>query len=218
MKSVLEFDSIELEFGYRKILSSVAMSCVTGEIVGLLGRNGSGKSCLMKIVFGYMNCEFKSVRINKQPISQGGLNKMIGYLPQENLIPSHIKIGDVIETFEIDRLKIFDLIPFAKDWLNLKPDQCSGGSLRLLESLLILLSKKPFCILDEPFSGVMPIHIETLKEVILKEKETKGIIISDHLYRHVKSIANRTYVLANGQTYLIQRDDQLVKHGYLNEV
>jgi ABC-type multidrug transport system ATPase subunit len=218
MKSLLEFDSIELEFGFRKILSSVAMSCATGEIVGLLGRNGSGKSCLMKIVFGYMNCDFKSVRINKQPIRHGELNKMIGYLPQENLIPAHVKIGDAIESFEIDKQKIVDLIPFAKDWLNLKPDQCSGGSIRLLESLVILLSKKPFCILDEPFSGIMPIHIETLKGVILKEKEKKGIIISDHLYRHVKNIATKTYVLSNGQTYLIQNDDQLVKYGYLNEV
>ncbi len=218
MKSVLEFDSIELEFGFQKILSSVAMSCSTGEIVGLLGRNGSGKSCLMKIVFGYMNCEFKSVRINKLSIQHGELNKMIGYLPQENLIPSHVKVGDAIESFEIDSQKILDAIPFAKDWLNLKPDQCSGGSLRLLESLLILFSKKPFCILDEPFSGIMPIHIETLKEVLQSEKKKKGIIISDHLYRHVKSIANRTYVLAQGQTYLIQSDDQLVKHGYLNEI
>ena len=174
MKSVLEFDSIELEFGFQKILSSVAMSCSTGEIVGLLGRNGSGKSCLMKIVFGYMNCEFKSVRINKLSIQHGELNKMIGYLPQENLIPSHVKVGDAIESFEIDSQKILDAIPFAKDWLNLKPDQCSGGSLRLLESLLILFSKKPFCILDEPFSGIMPIHIETLKEVLQSEKKKKG--------------------------------------------
>ncbi len=218
MKSTLEFDSIELEFGLRKILSSVAMRCSTGEVVGLLGRNGAGKSCLMKIVFGCLTCDFKSVQINKKSIAHRELNKMIGYLPQENLIPSHVKIGDAIEAFEIDEGVMVSIIPFIRDWLNLKPDQCSGGSLRLVESLLILLTKKPFCILDEPFSGIMPIHIETLKEIIQNEKEKKGIIISDHLFRHVKNVSDRIYVLSNGQTYPIQSDDQLVKYGYLSEV
>jgi lipopolysaccharide export system ATP-binding protein len=218
MKSLLEFDSIELEFGFQKILSSVAMRCMTGEVVGLLGRNGSGKSCMMKIVFGYTNSDFKSVRIDKQAVPHKRLNKMIGYLPQENLIPSYLKISEAIAAFKIEQQRILEIIPFVKDSLNLKPNQCSGGSLRMVETLLILLSEKAFCILDEPFSGIMPIHIEMLKEVIQNERRKKGIIISDHLYRHVKSVSDRMYMLANGQTYPIQSDDQLVKYGYLNEV
>ncbi len=218
MKSVLEFDGVELEFGFRKILSSVSMRCSTGEVVGLLGRNGAGKSCLMKIVFGSMNCSFKSVRIDKQWLPDKRLSKMIGYLPQENLIPLHLKVRDAIECFEIDPKQLTDILPFVSDCLDLNPIECSGGSLRLVESLLILLGNKPFCILDEPFTGIMPIHIETLKSLILKEKEKKGIIISDHLYRHVKSISDRLYVLANGQTYPIQSDHELVRYGYLHEL
>lgn len=105
----------------------------------------------------------------------------------------------------------------AKELLNLKPNQCSGGTLRIIETLLILLSPAPFCILDEPFSGVMPIHIEILKEIIQTQKQQKGVILTDHLYRHVTNIADRMYVLSNGQTYPIKSADQLVYYGYINQ-
>lgn len=219
MKSTLEFDSIQLEFGLHKVLSSVAMKCETGEVIGLLGRNGSGKSSLMKIVFGSMSSEFRSVRINKIPVIGSAFHqRQISYLPQEALIPSYLSIRKAITYFGIEEENVCDLFHPAKEVLNLKPNQCSGGTLRIIETLLILLSPAPFCILDEPFSGVMPVHIETIKEIIEKQKQRKGIIITDHLYRHVTDIADRMYVLSSGQTYPISSPDQLIYYGYLNQV
>lgn len=219
MNQILEFDSISLNFGLQTILSSVAMHCETGEVVGLLGRNGSGKSCLMKVVFGCLNAEFKSIRINKSALCGNYLpQKLIGYLPQENLIPSYLSIRTAIKSFGVQLDQIIGLIPVIKDWLNLKPYQCSGGSLRLLEAMIILLADRPFCFLDEPFSGLMPVNVELVRDVINIEKKRKGILISDHLHRHVRSIADRIYILSNGQTYLMKDEEQLVKYGYLNEI
>jgi ABC-type lipopolysaccharide export system ATPase subunit len=201
MKSTLEFDSIQLEFGLHKVLSSVAMKCETGEVVGLLGRNGSGKSSLMKIVFGSMSSEFRSVRIDKVPVIGNAFHKrQISYLTQEALIPSYLSIRKAMNYFGVSEESVCGAFPPAKEVLNLKPNQCSGGTLRIIETLLVLLSPASFCILDEPFSGVMPVHIESIKEIIQKQKQHKGIIITDHLYRHVTDIADRMYVLSNGQT------------------
>lgn len=218
MNSTLEFDSIQLEFGLHKVLSSVAMKCETGEVVGLLGRNGSGKSSLMKIVFGSMSSEFRSVRINKVPVMGSEFQKrQISYLPQGALMPSSLTLRKAMNYFGVSEESVCDTFPPAKEVLNLKPNQCSGGTLRIIETLLILLGPAPFCILDEPFSGIMPIHIETIKEIIRKQKQHKGIIITDHLYRHVTNIADRMYVLSSGQTYPISSPDQLVYYGYLNQ-
>jgi lipopolysaccharide export system ATP-binding protein len=64
MKNILEFDSLDLRFDGRRILSGTYIKCQQGEVVGLLGRNGSGKSSLMKVVFGTLGVEHKSVRVN----------------------------------------------------------------------------------------------------------------------------------------------------------
>jgi ABC-type multidrug transport system ATPase subunit len=216
MKNVLEFDSLDLSFEDRKILSSIYMRCQQGEIVGLLGRNGSGKSSLMKVVFGILSAEHKSIRLNDIAL-HGDYNRqrIIAYLPQDKLIPSFISLRTAFSLFKVDRDKIVTAVPQVKDHLNLKSDQLSGGMLRLIEVLLILFSPSPFCMLDEPFTGLMPVHIETLKSILRTTKQSKGIIISDHMHRHVTELSDRLYLLANGKTYEIKAKERLVELGYL---
>lgn len=217
MKHVLEFDSLELSFQTRSILSSVYMKCEVGEIVGLLGRNGSGKSSLMKIVFGSLKGSHQSIRIDGKRLPTNHLNKrVIGYLPQESLIPPFITIRKTFKLFGIDEEEIIIEFPEIKDFLELKPPQISGGYQRIIEAILILKSKGNFCILDEPFSGLMPVHVEKLKQIITTEKAKKGIIITDHMYRHVLSITDRLYLLSNGKTYLVTSEEDLIARGYVN--
>ncbi|MBT1703617.1 ATP-binding cassette domain-containing protein [Chryseosolibacter indicus] len=217
MPHTLEFDSIELSFDTRNILSSIYMRCQTGEVVGLLGRNGSGKSCMMKVVFGAMNAEHKSVRIDGVSLQGNYAGKrLISYLPQEGLIPSYITIKKAFEFFNITIKQVEKDLPEVLQFLHYKPRELSGGYLRLIEAFLVLKSNAPFCILDEPFSGIMPLHVERLIEIINEEKKTKGIIITDHLYRHVTSIADALYVLSNGKLYKIKDKEQLVTLGYIS--
>lgn len=219
MKNILEFDSLDLSFDGRKILSGIYMLCQQGEVVGLLGRNGSGKSTLMKVVFGTLGAEHKSVRINGNSLQGDYLRKRtIAYLPQDKLLPSYVSLRTAFSLFKVDIDKIISDIPQVKDFINFKSEELSGGWLRLIEAVLILYSPSPFCILDEPFTGLMPIHIETLKGIIEKSKHEKGIIISDHMHRHVTELSDRLYLLANGKTYEIKDRARLVELGYLHSL
>ena len=95
------------------------MSCSTGQIVGLLGRNGSGKSCLLQVVFGTMRGEFNSVLINISALIGNYLEKkVIAYLPQINLLPSFLSFEKAIELYEADWNKIVKPFPELKDCLR----------------------------------------------------------------------------------------------------
>lgn len=215
-KQILEFDGIELSFGSHLILSSIYMKCETGKIIGLMGRNGSGKSSLMKIVFGSMKSSNQSIRINGFPlIGNYQQDKFISYLPQEGFIPQKLTIAKALNHYEINSQSLIDFFPDFNIHIQNTVRELSGGYLRLLETFLILKSPHPFCLLDEPFSGLMPLHIEGLKQLIAEVKPTKGIILLDHMYCHTMEMADDIYLLSNGKTYLIKDREELVFRGYL---
>ena len=219
MMHTLEFDSLYLEFDLRKVLSNVYMKCQTGQVVGLLGRNGSGKSCLMKIVFGTMRAEHKSIRIDGHYYAGNTLKETrIRYLPQENFLPKFLTLKQALDLYKIPPKELILHFPEFENFLNLKSEELSGGYRRLAEVIMILKTPSWFSILDEPFSGLMPVHIETLIEILNKEKLKKGIIITDHLHRHITNLADQLFVLSNGQTYKITHPDQLIKLGYFPEI
>ena len=88
----LHVDSIEKSLDSKKILKDIYLSCETGEILGILGRNGSGKSILLKIIFGTMTAENKFVRVGTKVIKKISDNKnLIHYLPQNHFLPNHIR-------------------------------------------------------------------------------------------------------------------------------
>lgn len=91
----------------------------------------------------------------------------------------------------------------------------SGGERRILECYIILRGHTRFVLLDEPFFQIAPLHISTLQELIRQEAQTKGILLTDHVYRHVIDIADHLYVMANHQTYLAHGREDLVRYGYL---
>ena len=149
MKHTLEFDSLELSYNTRSILSGIYMKCEVGEVVGVLGRNGSGKSSMMKIVFGSLKGSHQSIRIDGEPLPPNHLSKkLIGYLPQEHLLPSFISIRKAFRLFGIEEDEIITDFPEVKAFLPFNSKQLSGGYQRIMEALLILKSKAQFCILD----------------------------------------------------------------------
>ncbi|HRZ98720.1 MAG TPA: ATP-binding cassette domain-containing protein, partial [Paludibacter sp.] len=203
MINTLEIDSVILEFGSKRVLQNVYLKCETGKITGLLGRNGSGKSCLMNIMYGELIPNDKSIRFNGKSFIDNKRNPQdLRYLPQFSFIPKSLSIQNIFADFGLDFSDFETLFPDFKSFFNVKLRNVSGGERRIIEIYTILASNTKFCMLDEPFSQVMPIYIDTIKNLIVREKQNKGIIITDHLYKHIVDICDDLYVINNGKTYL----------------
>ncbi|WP_316832025.1 ATP-binding cassette domain-containing protein [Pedobacter aquatilis] len=211
----LFIDSVTHQFNQQKVLNGVFISCKTGEIVGLLGRNGTGKSTLLKIIFGSLKADFKHLRINNQVINKSYKSGKIAYLPQDNFIPPKLSVEAAIEIFcKHHKQKILE-IEFVAQNLKKRFRDFSGGESRLLEALIVIYSDADFILLDEPFSQLAPLLAEEIKLHINKLKPDKGFIITDHYYQSILDTADRIILLHNGANYQVNSADDLILHGYL---
>lgn len=217
-KNILEADSVYLEYNTRTILSDIYVRAETGKVTGFLGRNGCGKSSLMGVIFGSLKGNFQSVRLNKQyQKSLLTVPDAIRYLPQKTFIPKQLHIKQICNLFEVSLRDIINEFSIFEKYQHQKLGALSGGEIRLFEAVVVLLSGAKFVILDEPFSHIMPLHVEQLKEIINREKHKKGIIITDHLYKHIMEVSDDLYLIRDGKTFKIHVHDDLVKYGYLLE-
>jgi ABC-type multidrug transport system ATPase subunit len=215
MKNILEVDSVILEFDKKRVLQNVYLKSETGKVTGLLGRNGTGKSCLMKILFGELVPNDKSIRINgKSLISSYRSPNDLRYLPQTKFIPDYLTIKRIFNDFKLDFADLISHFPEFEKYFRVKLKNLSQGERRIIEIYLILVSQTKFCMLDEPFSHVMPIHVDTIKKLISREKENKGIILTDHLYKHIIDICDNIYVIQGGKTYLTNNIKDIENLGY----
>lgn len=218
MRDTLEVDSIILEFGAKRVLQDVYLKSETGKITGILGRNGSGKTCLMNIIYGELDTNEKSVRLNGKAIFNGFREPgNFRYLPQFSFIPGNLKVDRIFKDFELDFSQFTDYFPGFDKYYKMKLHRLSSGEQRIIEIYSILASRTKFCMLDEPFSQIMPVHLDTLKTILKNEKKNKGIIITDHLYEHVTEMSDDLYVIANGKTYLTRDLNDLKLLGYTNK-
>lgn len=215
MTNILEIDSVILEFDSRRILQNVYLKSETGKITGLLGRNGTGKSCLMKILFGELLPNDKSIRINGNSLVTSYRSpKDLRYLPQTRFIPKSMTIKRVFCDFNLDFNDLVINFPEFEKLYKSKLANLSGGERRIIEIYTILTSQTKFCMLDEPFSQVMPIHAEVIKRLILREKANKGVIITDHMYKYIIDICDDLYIINDGKTYLTKSIEDIETLGY----
>ena len=214
MIHILEADGIQLEFDGKKILSDIYVQCKTGKITGLLGRNGAGKSCLLKIIHGSLKAE-KSVRIDKQSANEAFKQpRLLVYLPQFNFIPAVLSLKRIFKDFEIDYALFEKRFPeFAFKYTS-SIGKLSGGERRLIELYVIIKTASRFALLDEPFTHLNPVQIEKVKDLLVEEKEKKGILLTDHMYRQVIAICDNLYVLVNGKTYTARSIEDIETLGY----
>jgi ABC-type multidrug transport system ATPase subunit len=216
---LLEADSIWLEYSGRKVLQNIYIKVEKGEVVALVGRNGTGKSSLMKMIFGNLRGQNQSVRVNgnylKFPYKHSNL---IRYLPQGPLVPRSLTVEECFRFYEADQSVACHYFPELNNWLPVKTGDLSGGQLRLVEVLLVLLSPVHFVLLDEPFSQLAPIVVEKLVALIREVKENKGILLADHQYETVIALCERTYLIVPvGRSILLNEvRKELADYGYLN--
>lgn len=216
---MLKVDSVQLAYDGRKILQDVYLDCKPGEIVGMLGRNGCGKSSLLKVIFGTLKPDYKYISINDEYIDKAYLHNRIAYLPQHHYLPRSLNIKSLAKMLVDARdWDEFAAYPIYQNHYHKVAGELSGGELRQLETLMILYSKADYILLDEPFTHISPIQADDFKAILRKRANTKGIVITDHQYYNILEISDRLILIENGCTKRITEHAQLVTYGYLSNI
>jgi ABC-type multidrug transport system ATPase subunit len=217
-KHLLEIDSVQKNVGLQSIISDVYLKCETGDIIGILGRNGCGKSTLLKIIFGIVPADFKFVRIDGVvQLKPEALFQEISYLHQDSCIPRSLSVKKAIQlSIPKEQLHDFYADEMIQDIANTKIGHLSGGELRYLEIKLVLRNPSKFILLDEPYNGLSPLMAEKINQLILDNASQKGIIITDHNYQNVISVATQLTLMKQGKLHYLKDKMELVEKGYLN--
>lgn len=212
---VLEIDSVYLKFDYQEVLNSIYLKCETGKITGILGSNGSGKSSLLKIIFGSLLPQTKSLRVNSKTILKPYLSTgEINYLPQFHFVPDNLRVKTAFQLFGNDFHEFTNYFPSFEVIESTKFKNLSGGEKRIIETFLILKSPGKFALLDEPFSHIAPVHINTIIDLIQDQKPKKGIIITDHMYKYVTELSDDLYLLKDGWNRKVKNLSELEFYKY----
>ncbi len=214
--SVLKLEKVSLKFGKKTILDSLNLNLNDGQILGLLGPNGVGKSTIFNLITGLIAPDYGSIVINSEivnkfPIYQRTLKFKIGFVPQyggffhdltvhENLKAiSEITINDVsVRNEKINSLiSKFELDPIR----DIKAKLLSGGQRKKLVIAIALISDPKILLLDEPFAALDVMTIKILQEIIVKLQSINNIsvILCDHQARDLLQCVDTAAIIHNGR-------------------
>lgn len=197
---ILELDNVELYFKSKIILSGIYLQAESGKITCITGLNGSGKSSLLRIIFGDLIPKYHLLRIDGKPhLKPLYTSGLVKYLPQDHFIPKSLKIREAFQFYKVSSARFFDKFQDFKPSAKTRFHRLSSGERRLIEIYLILKSNNNILLLDQPFQNLSPINTELVKTMILEEKKNKLIIMSMTSSQIQASISDLNYLLENGQ-------------------
>ncbi len=203
-------------YGNKEVVKGVSLEVNKGEIVGLLGPNGAGKTTTFYIITGMIQPNGGQVYLEKQNITSMPMYKRarlgIGYLSQEPSVFRRLSVEDnlrlILETMKLSSKEIAIRIERYLNDLSIthirkrKGYQLSGGERRRTEICRALLTEPDFILLDEPFSGIDPIAVEEIQNIVLDlKKRGIGVLITDHNVHETLSITDRAYLLYEGKIF-----------------
>jgi lipopolysaccharide export system ATP-binding protein len=221
---LLETQGLVKSYKGRTVVSQVAIHVSPGEIVGLLGPNGAGKTTTFYMIVGLVKPNDGQILFKNQDITRYPMHKRarlgIGYLAQEPSIFRKLTVKQnieaVLETLGLPRrerqkrleelLEELDISYLAKN----KAYTLSGGERRRLEITRALVTQPSFILLDEPFSGVDPIAVFEVQQII-KELKARGlgVLLTDHSVRETLAITDRAYIVVEGKVLISGTAQQL---------
>ena len=232
-KNQLIITNISKSYKKRNVVNDVSLELNRGEVIGLLGPNGAGKTTCFYIIAGLLKSDSGQIHLNNKnitgyPVFQRA-RQGIGYLPQEPSIFKGMSVEDnlmaIIETIEEDNFKRFQLLEDLLVEFNISKIRSSlgitlsGGERRRVEIARCLASNPTHILLDEPFSGIDPIAVKDLKNLInyLKNKNI-GILITDHNVRDTLEIVERAYILYDGKVLMQGKPNELISNQKVRNV
>ena len=217
----------------RRVVSDVSLTVRAGEVVGLLGPNGAGKTTSFYMVMGLIrpdggSVHFRGVDITHMPMYKRARMGM-GYLAQEPSIFRKLTVEQnimaILETLAIsgaERRKRCEELLDELDLARLRKQKAmtlSGGERRRLEITRALVTNPAFIMLDEPFSGVDPLAVYDVQQIILQLKQRNlGILITDHNVRETLSVVDHAYLMCQGKILVEGASDYLVNDEQAREI
>lgn len=231
--SGLQIEHLRKSFRKKVVIRDVTMSLGRGEVVALLGPNGSGKTTCFYAIAGLIFPEAGSVKIDGRDVTTLPMYRRarlgIGYLPQEMSIFRGLSVEDnisaVLDVSQSNgrkrRERLEELLSdFSIEHLRRAPALAlSGGERRRVEIARCLAAEPNYLLLDEPFAGVDPISVGDIRHLVADlKKRGIGVLITDHNVRETLEIVDRAYILHDGQVLMSGTPEEVVENENVRRV
>ena len=210
----LEIKNVNKSFGTKKILHDINLSISGGKIIGLLGKNGTGKSTLIKLINDLLTIDSGEILINGKKVGVDS-KKIISYLPERSYLDKGMKVNEVIKFFsdfyeDFDSEKAHKLLKDLDLDTNQKLSKMSKGMQEKVQLVLVMSRKAQLYILDEPLGGVDPATRDYILDTILTNfNEGASVIISTHLISDIERILDEVIFIDKGKIILHEETDAL---------
>ena len=212
-KPIFMAKNISISFGSRVILRKIDIHLNKGEMLGLLGSNGAGKSTFMNIVLGLLKSDFGDMFLGNTKLTNLAIHQRsklgISYLPQQTSIfrgltvyENLLAIAQIVKKRTAEQIEVVEklMAEFSITHLrDVKATSLSGGERRRTEIAWCLVNNPKVLLLDEPFAGVDLLSIQDIKGLLLKlQARGCAVLVTDHNASQLLSVVDRAYVIANG--------------------
>jgi lipopolysaccharide export system ATP-binding protein len=229
----LEARGLQKSFWQRKVVDNVNLVINPGEVVGLLGPNGAGKTTTFYMVVGLLPPDRGRIMLDGADITALPMYRRsrrgIGYLPQESSVFRKLTVEEnllaILETLDLtprereERLHALLRELSLDDLAKQRAFTLSGGERRRLEITRALITSPSFLLLDEPFTGIDPIAIADIQEIVSRLKQKGiGVLITDHNVRETLQITDRSYILYDGQILVAGTSKELATNERAREI
>ena len=218
MEQLITVENLHKSYGSKTVLDGVSFNAAPGQIIGLLGPNGCGKTTLIKILTGLIKDHTGTVRINNE--EPGAYTKsIVAYLPEKSYLPDWMRPIDAIDYFcdfyrDFDRDKATLMVSrFGLD-MKQRVKTMSKGQQEKLRLLLVICRNAELYILDEPLGGVDPAARAKILDLILENHAANStVLISTHLISDVESIFDRVLMINEGHLIINAHVNELRENG-----
>jgi len=216
---VLAFDNVVKSYGSTVALRGVSFDVHEGEIFGLLGPNGAGKSTLIRILMDIIRPDSGEVRVFGEPRRRAHLDRL-GYLPEERGLYTKLTVTDVMTYFgALKGLSRAEARRRAAEWLERvelphvagwKIERLSKGMSQKVQIAAVLLSDPELCVLDEPTTGLDPVNVRLVQDLLLERRRHKRTtILSTHQMNQVETLCDRVALIHQGRLMVYGEVDEV---------
>ena len=205
---MLEFDGLHKSFGDNHVLDGVGFTVAPGSMFGFVGANGAGKTTTMRIAMGLVRADAGEVRWHGRPLDLE-TRRRVGYMPEERGLYPKMKVGEQVTYFaRLHGLGSAEGARAAAEWVDRlglgerrgdQVEKLSLGNQQRVQLAAALVSRPEVLILDEPFSGLDPIGVDSLAEALLEQcRQGVPVVFSSHQLELVERLCDSVGILARG--------------------